>query len=99
MERTVFPLQMGDVKTIRSSVTIYTPEQKKAALAFALAIDLALLQRFSDANEKFAAALRLQPDRGQRQLAENWMHSVENMAQMSEGSKNWLEEHRKLLLE
>ena len=92
-----FPLHVGDLETIKKSAPVYTVEQKKALLHFDLAVDHALLGSFDAANREFDAALKLQPQWGQRQVAQNRMQSAQNMVQMSDASRNWLAEHRRML--
>jgi tetratricopeptide (TPR) repeat protein len=92
-----FPLHVADHETIRNTVHIYTAEQKRTTFHFALAIDHALLNDIVAANNEFATAMKLQPNPDHRRLIQNRMQSVENMRQMSNGARNWLDEHRKIL--
>jgi tetratricopeptide (TPR) repeat protein len=91
------PLRAGDLETIKVSVPVYTVEQKKALMHFELAIDHALLGQIEDANREFAVALTFQPPPEHRHLIQNRMQSLANMVQMSDASKSWLADHRKLL--
>jgi tetratricopeptide (TPR) repeat protein len=92
-----FPLHVGDLETIKITTQVFNAEQKKAILHIALAVDHALLEQFDDANREFAIALNPQPPLGHRQLIQNRMQSAENMVQMSDASRSWLAEHRKML--
>ncbi len=92
-----FPLHVGDLETIKITTQVFTTEQKKAIVHFALAVDHALLEEFDDANREFAIASNPRPPAGHRQLIQNRMQSAENMAKMSDASKSWLADHRKML--
>jgi hypothetical protein len=72
-------------------------EQKKAFLHFELAIDYALLERFDEADREFAAGSKAQLLPGHWRLIENRLASVENMVQMADDSRSWLDDHRKKL--
>jgi hypothetical protein len=56
-----------------------------------------VLERFDEADKEFAAGLKTQPLPGYRSLFQNHMESVENMVQMPDDSKKWLDEHRRKL--
>jgi tetratricopeptide (TPR) repeat protein len=92
-----FPLHFGDHETIRNTMHIDTAAQKRITFHFALAIDHALLEEFDAATNQFDFAMKLQPIPGHRRLIQNRMESVENMVQMPDDSKRWLDEHRRKL--
>jgi tetratricopeptide (TPR) repeat protein len=94
-----FPLHVGDHETIRNTVRIDTAVQKKITFHFVLAIDHALLNEPVAANNEFAIAMKLQPNPDHQSLIQNRMQSVENMVQMSDDAKSWLDEHRRMLVE
>jgi len=92
-----FPLHVGDLDTIKTTTQVDTVEQKKTILHFALSVDDALLEKFDTANREFSIAWKLDPLPEHRRLVQNRMQSVLHMVQMSDASKNWLTEHRKML--
>jgi tetratricopeptide (TPR) repeat protein len=92
-----FPLHVGDHETIRNSMRVFNAAEKRITFHFALAIDHALLNDTVAADNEFDTAMKLQPSADHRRLIQNRMQSVENMRQMSNGAKNWLDEHRKML--
>jgi tetratricopeptide (TPR) repeat protein len=92
------PLRPGDLETGKQSVDVYDLDQKKAILHFQLAIGHALREEFDEANKEFEVAFKLQPSLGIRNLAQNRMEAVVNMAQpMSDATNTWLAQHHKLL--
>jgi tetratricopeptide (TPR) repeat protein len=91
------PLHAGDLETIKYTMWVETVEQKKTYLHFDLAIDYALLENFDEADKEFAAGSKTQLLPGHRSLFRNRMESVENMVQMPDDSKSWLDKHRNML--
>ena len=91
------PLHAGDLETIKYSMWVETVEQKKTLLHFELAIDYALLERFDEADKEFVAGLKAELLPGHRSLFQNRLASVENMVQMPDDSRKWLDEHRRKL--
>jgi tetratricopeptide (TPR) repeat protein len=92
------PLVVGDRETIKTTVPIYTVDQKRPIFHFELAIDHALLGEIAEANKEFDFALKLRPSIDIRRLIQNRMESVGNIVRpLPEATRTWLTEHRDML--
>jgi tetratricopeptide (TPR) repeat protein len=85
------PLHRKDRETIKQYVIAGTLEQKRAITRMAMAIDLGLLGRYSEADQELTAALQLDNSADYRQFYANRLLAADRLLSLPAGTKVWLQ--------
>jgi tetratricopeptide (TPR) repeat protein len=91
------PLRPGDSETIKNYVKVYTFDEKKAFVHFALSFDYALLENFTDAETEFEEGLRLNTAQ-YGDFFRNKIFAIQSFLSLSTKTRLWFFMHSQRLL-
>ncbi len=85
------PLKPGDRETIKDTVLVESPEEKRAFTHYELSLDYAVQGRFKKADEELALALKGDPEHEYTDYFAEVSESVRRLVPASKATKVWLQ--------
>jgi hypothetical protein len=92
------PLEPGDTTNIRRYVKVYSMDEKKTFVHFALSFDYALVNDSVKAQQEFNSALRLGAYKRFRSFFDNKMLAIQKFLKLDADVNRWFVVHRLLVL-
>ena len=88
------PLSRQDRETMKYIVTVDSMDEKKAFSYFATCLDLAMKNKFDEADKDFEEAVKFDKDREYFSYFAYAIRSIENLCAPNAVAKQWLEKHK-----